>query len=189
MGLDSFKWILYGDDDTVFFVGGALDMLENLDYNMPYLLSDDVWFVEDDGMHFCRLKCMGLPKQAHTVLMHCAVVRGLPCVHTVIKMLPCEQTFICALQDNFFSMLVAWMTIFETPRLPCLSVQLKASKSTLIQTDELPDAYLVATMTRLLTLGIYPGALSKPQRAAPAPMRPSARPLEMRAILAQTVNG
>lgn len=51
MGLDSFKWILYGDDDTVFFVDGALDMLENLDYNMPYLISDDVWFVEDDGKH------------------------------------------------------------------------------------------------------------------------------------------
>ncbi|DBB15395.1 TPA: hypothetical protein ACH3X3_003627 [Trebouxia sp. C0006] len=49
MGLDSFKWVLYGDDDTVFFVDGALDMLENLDYNMPYLLSDDVWFVEDDA--------------------------------------------------------------------------------------------------------------------------------------------
>ena len=51
MGLESFKWVLYGDDDTVFFVDGALDMLENLDYNMPYLLSDDVWFVEDDGKH------------------------------------------------------------------------------------------------------------------------------------------
>lgn len=49
MGLDSFKWVLYGDDDTVFFVDGALDALDNLDYKMPYLLSDDVWFVEDDG--------------------------------------------------------------------------------------------------------------------------------------------
>lgn len=49
MGLDSFKWLFYGDDDTVFFIDGALDALENLDYNMPYLLSDDVWFVEDDG--------------------------------------------------------------------------------------------------------------------------------------------
>lgn len=49
MGLDSFKWMFYGDDDTVFFIDGALDALENLDYNMPYLLSDDVWFVEDDG--------------------------------------------------------------------------------------------------------------------------------------------
>lgn len=49
MGLDSFKWVLYGDDDTVFFIDGALKMLENLDHNMPYLLSDDVWFVEDDG--------------------------------------------------------------------------------------------------------------------------------------------
>ena len=55
MGLDSFKWVLYGDDDTVFFIDGALDALQNLDYNMPYLLSDDVWFVEDDGKH---IKCL-----------------------------------------------------------------------------------------------------------------------------------
>lgn len=55
MGLDSFKWVLYGDDDTVFFIDGALKMLENLDHNMPYLLSDDVWFVEDDGMLFFLL--------------------------------------------------------------------------------------------------------------------------------------
>lgn len=60
MGLDSFKWLLYGDDDTVFFIDGALDALENLDYNMPYLLSDDVWFVEDDGKTFqCPFVCLG----------------------------------------------------------------------------------------------------------------------------------
>ena len=63
MGLDTFKWVLYGDDDTVFFVDGALDALENLDYNMPYLLSDDVWFVEDDGEH------------------HTAIFAPLPCLH------------------------------------------------------------------------------------------------------------
>lgn len=60
MGLESFKWVLYGDDDTVFFIDGALDALENLDYNMPYLLSDDVWFVEDDGETFNVLSpCLG----------------------------------------------------------------------------------------------------------------------------------
>ena len=60
MGLDSFKWVLYGDDDTVFFIDGALDALENLDYNMPYLLSDDVWFVEDDGKKLeCQPICLG----------------------------------------------------------------------------------------------------------------------------------
>ena len=57
MGLDSFKWILYGDDDTVFFIDGALKMLENLDHNMPYLLSDDVWFVEDDGKQLSQSCC------------------------------------------------------------------------------------------------------------------------------------
>lgn len=67
MGLDSFKWILYGDDDTVFFIDGALKMLENLDHNMPYLLSDDVWFVEDNGRLVLSTLCT---QHAHDSLAH-----------------------------------------------------------------------------------------------------------------------
>ena len=89
MGLDSFKWILYGDDDTVFFVDGALDMLQDLDYNMPYLLSDDVWFVEDDGKHFAQLDILDcltscLQSFAAALQQHSACTGG---------------TFYCSMQD------------------------------------------------------------------------------------------
>ncbi|DBA90820.1 TPA: hypothetical protein ACH3X1_004023 [Trebouxia sp. C0004] len=46
-GIDSYKWILFGDDDTVFYVDNALRMLETLDHTMPYILSDHIWFPTD----------------------------------------------------------------------------------------------------------------------------------------------
>lgn len=36
---DSFKWLFYGDDDTVFFLEGAMKTVANLDHNMPYFLT------------------------------------------------------------------------------------------------------------------------------------------------------
>ena len=48
-GYDNFKWLLYGDDDTVFFIDNALDMLEGLDHNMPYFLTDHLWFPDQFG--------------------------------------------------------------------------------------------------------------------------------------------
>ena len=58
-GYNNFKWMLYGDDDTVFFIDNALDMLEGLDHNMPYFLTDHLWFPDQFGnspspaMHVC----------------------------------------------------------------------------------------------------------------------------------------
>ena len=75
-GYNNFKWMLYGDDDTVFFIDNALDMLEGLDHNMPYFLTDHLWFPDQYGencpathtssMHWapvwwhctCRLHCL-----------------------------------------------------------------------------------------------------------------------------------
>ena len=48
-GYDNFKWMLYGDDDTVFFIDNVLDMLEGLDHNMPYFLTDHLWFPDQFG--------------------------------------------------------------------------------------------------------------------------------------------
>ena len=48
-GYDNFKWMLYGDDDTVFFIDNALDMLAGLDHDMPYFLSDHLWFQDQLG--------------------------------------------------------------------------------------------------------------------------------------------
>ena len=46
-GIDSYKWMLFGDDDTTFFVDNALRLLDTLDHTVPYILSDHIWFPTD----------------------------------------------------------------------------------------------------------------------------------------------
>lgn len=41
----TFKWILYGDDDTLWVVDNLLRYLGTLDHTMPYMLSDALWFL------------------------------------------------------------------------------------------------------------------------------------------------
>lgn len=41
---DTYKWMLYGDDDTFFFVEGVLDMVQDLDPDMPYFITDHMWW-------------------------------------------------------------------------------------------------------------------------------------------------
>ena len=36
---DTYKWLLYGDDDTVWFMDGVLDVLSDLDPDTPYFIS------------------------------------------------------------------------------------------------------------------------------------------------------
>lgn len=34
-----YKWMLYGDDDTIWFVNGVLDLARKLDPTMPYIIT------------------------------------------------------------------------------------------------------------------------------------------------------
>ena len=36
-----YKWILYGDDDTIWFLNGVVQLLQNLDPSMPYIVTGD----------------------------------------------------------------------------------------------------------------------------------------------------
>ncbi|KAK9803733.1 hypothetical protein WJX73_008989 [Symbiochloris irregularis] len=51
---DSYKWLLYGDDDTLFFPHALKRTLHNLDPNIPYFLTDHMWWTEhnmaEDGV-------------------------------------------------------------------------------------------------------------------------------------------
>ncbi|MEW5298829.1 MAG: hypothetical protein WDW36_001908 [Sanguina aurantia] len=37
------RWMLMGDDDTLFFMHGVRKLVEHYDHNLPYLISDNVW--------------------------------------------------------------------------------------------------------------------------------------------------
>ncbi|CAL8466520.1 g6056 [Coccomyxa elongata] len=43
---DSYKWLLYGDDDTVFFPAAAMQLLGSFDPDLPYAITDNLWFEE-----------------------------------------------------------------------------------------------------------------------------------------------
>lgn len=66
---NSYKWILYGDDDTFWFIDNALVYLNQLDPDMPYLLSDNIWMKE---------RTSGRPHLRWTV--HCSVPSGCMCM-------------------------------------------------------------------------------------------------------------
>ncbi|KAK9916685.1 hypothetical protein WJX75_005772 [Coccomyxa subellipsoidea] len=43
---ESYKWLLYGDDDTVFFPEAARQLLARFDPDLPYAITDNMWFEE-----------------------------------------------------------------------------------------------------------------------------------------------
>ena len=55
----SYKWMLYGDDDTVFYLDNLLRMLETLDHTMPYYITDHIWFMKSLTEGVLR-SCYGL---------------------------------------------------------------------------------------------------------------------------------
>lgn len=56
---NSYKWILYGDDDTFWFIDNVLTHLDQLDPDMPYLLSDNLWMKEraSGNVNAAELSC------------------------------------------------------------------------------------------------------------------------------------
>ena len=40
---DSFKWLFYGDDDTLLCLDGAFLIASQLDHNMPYFITGMLW--------------------------------------------------------------------------------------------------------------------------------------------------
>ena len=57
---DSYKWMLYGDDDTVFYVDNVMRMLEGLDDTMPYFITDHIWFLRSLTEGVCVLEASPL---------------------------------------------------------------------------------------------------------------------------------
>ena len=56
----TYDWVLYGDDDTVYLMDNALEMLRGLDAATPYFLSDALSMescgdAHKNGDHFCAL--------------------------------------------------------------------------------------------------------------------------------------
>ncbi|KAK9811263.1 hypothetical protein WJX72_000828 [[Myrmecia] bisecta] len=48
---NTFKWLLYGDDDTIWFLKPLMAMLEPLDPEMPYVITDHLWWSPANEPH------------------------------------------------------------------------------------------------------------------------------------------
>ena len=46
---NTFKWLLYGDDDTVFFTEAALNLASKMDPELPYVITDNIWWSPSFG--------------------------------------------------------------------------------------------------------------------------------------------
>ncbi|KAL6771656.1 hypothetical protein ACKKBG_A27275 [Auxenochlorella protothecoides x Auxenochlorella symbiontica] len=43
-GQYNYKWMLYGDDDTIWFLDSVVNIVKGLDPDMPHLITDHLWF-------------------------------------------------------------------------------------------------------------------------------------------------
>ena len=41
---NTYKWLFYGDDDTVFFLDAAVNVLQHLDPDLPFFLTGEALF-------------------------------------------------------------------------------------------------------------------------------------------------
>ena len=57
IGPDKFKWMLFGDDDTVFLIDNVLHLLPHLDSSVPYFMTDHLWYPESPG-ELSTTQCM-----------------------------------------------------------------------------------------------------------------------------------
>lgn len=50
----NYSWLLYGDDDTVFFIDSVSELLQDFDPSLPYLITDHYWWADktDAEAHF-----------------------------------------------------------------------------------------------------------------------------------------
>ena len=74
IGPDNFKWMLFGDDDTVFLIDNVLNLLPHLDPAVPYFMTDHLWYPETVGK-----QSLGIAPQTH---LHCS--------QTALAVLPCR---------------------------------------------------------------------------------------------------
>ena len=51
VGSQNYKWLIFGDDDTVFLIDNVLKLVNEMDHKVPYFMTDHIWFPEREGTH------------------------------------------------------------------------------------------------------------------------------------------
>ncbi|KAK9837693.1 hypothetical protein WJX74_003187 [Apatococcus lobatus] len=110
IGTDNFKFVLYGDDDTVFFPDNILDLVNGLDHEMPYFMTDCIWFPEKEDdrdifVHADRKAPRCLPCGYEDPLMHRPWDTTVPQPSwNATPACPCTQQSLCDMDNlNMFT--------------------------------------------------------------------------------------
>ncbi|KAK9799721.1 hypothetical protein WJX73_004054 [Symbiochloris irregularis] len=104
VGLDNYTWILYGDDDTIWFPDNVLRLVNGLDHDTPYFLTDHIWFPEwkgrrDRNIHASRRAPRCLPCNYTDPLEATGVGPALN-IFKAVKACPCNLEALCKGADN-----------------------------------------------------------------------------------------
>ena len=67
---DSYKWLLYGDDDTMWFIEGVLKYVQTLDHDLPYFVTGGL-----ASMLMMTMRC--LDGQLHLHSAHTGAGQGV----------------------------------------------------------------------------------------------------------------
>ena len=86
-----YKWMLYGDDDTLWFTGGVLDLLKDLDPDMPYVITGMTQSVALCCPAYAVLRWTGLC----CAMRHCVDIRYPLLCHACCAVM-CFEMLCCA---------------------------------------------------------------------------------------------
>ncbi|KAK9847910.1 hypothetical protein WJX84_006722 [Apatococcus fuscideae] len=50
VGSQNYKWLIFGDDDTVFLIDNVLKLVNEMDHKIPYFMTDHIWFPEREAV-------------------------------------------------------------------------------------------------------------------------------------------
>jgi len=84
-GRNKYKWMLYGDDDTLWLMDAVARLVEPFDHTMPVMLSDNFWKCMGStyishGMRVCYDRNQDVPRCSACHGPHVpGLVRGCPC--------------------------------------------------------------------------------------------------------------
>ena len=74
--------MLYGDDDTFFFLDNILELLQDFDPDMPYIITGEQFTVFYTLHYCCTTHLMRMEKRSHTLSLelYCTFVSSMTLV-------------------------------------------------------------------------------------------------------------
>ncbi|KAK9836092.1 hypothetical protein WJX81_000611 [Elliptochloris bilobata] len=128
----AYKWLLYGDDDTFFFTDAMLGVLGGLDPDMPYFLTDHLWWSSGSSVHSHALRDTHHPHGAAPRCVPCGYLRNTSALPFPAPAgCPCTPHLLCA-ADRHGVMFQALRGPCGMPRVPVATYSMHGGAGALL---------------------------------------------------------